>query len=422
MPPVQAKQRVARQWVDRCQQAQQQPITEARLPELQTLVEAGAAVGLQMPELSQLQAEVGAVHWTATVGKAMAALEAHQAGSKQSGSAGPSQTRQEPEARPTAAGPSRGQADAGSKPMDIRLPPWPDAVPQQQQQAPSAELAWTPVLHVAAPEPPASATSPMMSSVETLPGWAQAPPAAQSAAQQPPAQQPAWQLSAAAGLAEHQQPVSEPNGAAATAPHLLDLHVAASLVKQGRKLPVDSGLLEQLTVLVVQAEEWEEQVSCLQLMEASLSPSAFIASCSERSAAQPTSGLPGFFYMSFHESRNMHWPQCAHALWPGFLSPTGTPLSLCANVTQQVHHSASHLRLQVGQILGDVTVHGTPPPDASSAEMRRLISEGQAIQLHLPSLEKLEAALEGQQIWEERLEHILEGEDYSQAFRHMLAL
>ena len=119
----------------------------------------------------------------------------------------------------------------------------------------------------------------------------------------------------------------------------------------------------------------------------------------------------------------MRWPQhCVHALWPHLLLPSRTPPSLRAHVTQQLHHPAVHLRLQVGQILGDVTVHGTPPPDASSAEMRRLISEGQAIQLHLPSLEKLEAALEGQQIWEERLEHILEGEDHSQAPTHVPAL
>ena len=270
MSLVQAKQHVAREWVVRCRQAQQQRITEARLPELQTLVEAGAAVGLQMPELDQLQAEVGAVHWTATVGKALAALEAHQAGSNQPGSAGPSQARQEPEARPAAAGPSGGQAHAGSEAVDIRPPPWPEAVhQQQQQQAPSAELVPNTVPHLAAAEVPGSTTSPMLPSLETLPAWVQAPPAAQSAAQQPPAQQPASQLSAAAGLAEHQQPVPEPSGAATPATLLLDLHNAASLVKQGRKLPVDSGLLEQLTVLVVQAEEWEEQVGCLQLMEAS---------------------------------------------------------------------------------------------------------------------------------------------------------
>ena len=295
MSSVQAKQHVARDWVVRCCQAQQQPITEARLPELQTLVEAGAAIGLQMPELDQLQAEVGAVHWTATVGRALAALEAHQAGSRQPGNAGPSQAGQDPGARPAAAGPSGGQAHAASDPADIRLPSWPEAVPQQQQQAPSAELAPNHVPHPAAAEPPGSVTSPMLPSVETLPAWAQASPAAQSAAQQPPAQQPDSQLSAAAGPAEHQQPVPEPSGAAATAPVLLDLHDAASLVKQGRKLPVDSGLLEQLTVLVVQAEEWEEQVSCLQLMEASLSLFAFDVYCSGRCAAQPSPGLPSFF-------------------------------------------------------------------------------------------------------------------------------
>ena len=422
MSPVQAKQHVAREWVVRCRQAQQQPITEARLAELQTLVEAGAGVGLQMPELDQLQADVGAVHWTATVGKALAALEAHPAGSRQPGSAGPSRARHEPEARPAAAGPSGGQAQAGSEAVDIRPPPWPAAVHQPQQQAPSAELASNPVPHLAATEPSGSATSPLLSSVETLPAWAQASPAAQSAAQHPPAQQPACQLSAAAGLAEHQQPVPEPNGTAATA--LLDLHNAASLVKQGRKLPVDSGLLEQLTVLVVQAEEWEEQVSCLQLMEASQQPVAFTSYCSERFAAQPTpSDSQDPFPCAWHESSTMRSLQhCAYAFRPGSPSPTGTPLSLRADVTQQLHHPALHLCLQVGQILGDVTVHGTPPPDASSAEMRRLISEGQAIQLQLPSLEKLEAALEGQQIWEERLEHILEGKNHSLAPVHMPAL
>ena len=292
MLPVQAKQHVARKWVMRCRQAQQQPITEARLPELQTLVEAGAAVGLQMPELDRLQAEVGAVHWTATVGRALAALEAHQAGFRQPGSAGPSQARQEPEATPAAAGPSWGQTHVSSEPVNS----WPEAVPQQEQQAPSAELASCPALQLAAAEPPGSATSPRVSSVETLPAWAQASLAAQSAAQQPPAQQPpaqqpVRQLSAAAGPAEDQRPVPEPSGTAATALLLLDLHSAATLVKQGRKLPVDAGLLEQLTELVVQAEEWEEQVSCLQLIKASLSPFAFIVYCSERCAAQPTFGF-----------------------------------------------------------------------------------------------------------------------------------
>ena len=193
------QQQEARNWVDKAAHVLQQDNLGRHLPDVQAVVHQGAAFGLEMPELTQLDALVRAIEWNSRVKQA------------------------------------------------LRLPTAPSHAVLAQQHLPvSAQL------------PEANGLHPMQH--EGQGAHLEVPKAGASASMGRPegdrgSPSPAGPSAQASGSGPSQ------SGGAISMPERLTLSEAEALAEQGQELPVEPAVLQQLVELMECGQRWEMQAS-----------------------------------------------------------------------------------------------------------------------------------------------------------------
>ena len=221
---LRSKQQQAMKWVDKARGVLEQGNLGQRLAHVQAVVDEGAAFGLQMAELTQLDALVKAIQWNGKVRSALrltpevAVQPAPVGSSVQTYDGAVAQTAQESHS-------SRGSpAPAGALPEPSVAPLLGVDLPLQQQ---------TSQLQVSSCEAP-------------------------SGSQQTSAMAP---LDSTSQLLGQAQGLSVGTAGVTPLAERLTLTEAEELFEQGGELPVEEPLLQRLQVLVETGRQWEAQAS-----------------------------------------------------------------------------------------------------------------------------------------------------------------
>ncbi len=217
------KQQQALKWVDKARRVLEQGNLGQHLTDVQAVVGEGTAFGLEMPELTQLDALVKAIQWNS---KVRAALRLK-----------PDDTAQMTMvASPHQAGVAQHPGTSRGSPAPPALDP-PATSSITPATAPSSnDLPYAPELHTGSGDNPAASQQ----------------AGADSVAQPGNSGQPGGMGQALSAGGSGVIPLAE----------RLSLTEAEELFEQGSELPVEASLLQRLQTLVEAGQQWEAQVRC----------------------------------------------------------------------------------------------------------------------------------------------------------------